>query len=143
MRAPFVAIALALCACNAPAPASAPTATTSDTPPAETPRWENARAAGVDFRAIGQEPGWLLDIYTAERIVLEWDYGEQRAAFTLPEPTYPAEGQTRYDAQSEAHALSVIIRRVPCQDSMSGEAFPASVEVMIDGRALQGCGRSA
>jgi uncharacterized membrane protein len=142
MRASFVAIALALSACNAPAPASAPTAATSATLPAESPRWENAGAAGVDFRAVGQEPGWLLDIYTSDRIVLEWDYGEQRAAFALPEPTYPVEGQTRYETQADGRALTIVISRAPCQDVMSGEAFPASVEVTIDDRTLQGCGRS-
>lgn len=137
MRSSFAAFAILLCACGAPEPAP-----TAPLLPTESPTWQDARSAGVAFRGIGQEPGWLLDIYASDRIVLEWDYGEQRAAFPLPEPTYLVEGQTRYDVQGEGHDLSVLIRRFPCQDSMSGEAFPETVEITIDSRTLQGCGRT-
>lgn len=143
MRMLVLALALGACAdrtiVSHPEPAPGEVA---DVNAQAAPTWERARAAGVDFRAIGQEPGWLLDIYTQDRIVLEWDYGEQRAEFPLTEPTYPLEGAARYETQSNGHMLAVIIRRFPCQDAMSGEAFPASVEVSIDGRTLQGCGRT-
>jgi|CXWL01.1.fsa_nt_gi uncharacterized membrane protein len=140
-------MALALVACAAP-----------ETPPASEadgglgmhahdalaamPSWENARAAGVDFRAVGSEPGWMLDIYQQNRIVLIWDYGEGSAEFPLVEPTYPQEGATRYDARAGGHTLAVTIRRFPCSDPMSGEQFSASVEAVIDGRTLTGCGRN-
>ncbi len=84
----------------------------------------------------------MLDIYQQHRIVLIWDYGESSAEFPLVEPTYPQEGATRYDVQANGRALAITTRRFPCQDSMSGENFPASVEVVIDGRTLTGCGRS-
>jgi uncharacterized membrane protein len=138
MRTSLAALLL-LCACSAPEPAPAASAPAL---PAQSPSWQDARAAGVDFRGIGQEPGWLLDIYTSDRIVLEWDYGEQRAAFALPEATSPVEGQTRHQTQSDDRTLTIVISRAPCQDVMSGEAFPATVEVAIDDRTLQGCGRS-
>jgi uncharacterized membrane protein len=38
--------------------------------------------------------------------------------------------------------LTIVIRRFPCQDAMSGEAYPAAVDIVIDGRELSGCGRS-
>lgn len=109
---------------------------------ASMPPWPNARAAGVDFRAVGQEPGWILDIYRENTIRLLWDYGEHVASFPLTPPTFPAEGATRYTTQAGGRTLAITIRRAPCQDAMSGEAYPSTVEVVIDRRTLTGCGRS-
>jgi len=109
---------------------------------ASMPSWENARAQGVDFRGVGQEPGWLLDIYTADRMVLLWDYGENRIETPRGEPDTRQEGVTRYEGRSGGHTLVVTIRRAPCEDAMSGQPYPARVEVAIDGRTLTGCGRS-
>jgi uncharacterized membrane protein len=44
--------------------------------------------------------------------------------------------------QSEGRSLVVTIRRLPCSDAMSGENYPSTVEAVIDGRTLNGCGRS-
>lgn len=149
MRALILVLALAACS---PAPATkedAPTAPASETANspraalAQMPTWDGARAAGVDFRAVGQEPGWIVDIYTQNRIVALLDYGETLIEFPRTEPTYPAEGATRFDTQADGHTLSITYRRFPCEDAMSGEAYPSAVEVVIDGRTLNGCGRSA
>jgi putative lipoprotein len=144
MRALILALALAACSPEAPAPTTteAPQTNSVENALAQMPSWDGARAAGVDFRAVGQEPGWMLDIYTADRIRIIWDYGEQSAELPLTEPAYPQEGVTRYESRADGRTLTATIRRSPCQDSMSGEAFPASVEVTIDGRTLTGCGRS-
>lgn len=143
-------LALALIACapagEAPeqtiAPAPIAQAQSAERNMAAMPPWDQARAAGVDFRGIGQEPGWMIDIYEQNRILLLLDYGESLTEFPLPAPTYPQEGAARYQTETGAHTLSVTVRRFPCEDVMSGEAFPASVEVNIDGRTLTGCGRS-
>jgi len=150
MRAVLIALALAACAPpqqaeTPPAVTATPSSTATASPEAALatlPTWESARAAGVDFRAVGQEPGWILDIYTRDRIVLIWDYGSNRIELPRVEPTYPQEGSTRYDAQGDGHTLVIHVRRFPCQDAMSGQDYPATVEVIIDGRTLQGCGRS-
>lgn len=149
MRAAFL-FALAFAACSQPA------TETSDAPPVEAsapprtpqeglaamPSWADARAQGVDFRAVGQEPGWLLDIYARGIIKLVWNYGENYSEFAIAEPTYPQEGATRYEAHSDGVALVVTIRRFPCNDGMSGEAYPSTVEVVVDSTTLRGCGRS-
>jgi uncharacterized membrane protein len=153
MRSLIIVLALAACTAQpakqdeTPAAAEtsvAQTATTSvnEANLAQLPSWEGARAAGVDFRAVGQEPGWIVDIYTQDRIVALLDYGETLIEFPRPEPAHPIEGSTSYQTQADGHTLSVIIRRSPCQDAMSGEAYPATVDVVIDGRALNGCGPS-
>lgn len=102
--------------------------------------WRDLRSRGIDFRAVGNEPGWLLDLY-ANRFELSYDYGNEQVAAALPAPTYPIEGQTRYDVSTGADVMAVTIQRYPCQDVMSGEMFPARVSVTINGRTLEGCGR--
>lgn len=155
MRALILALALAACsaepngeakapeATEAPAAAATPAQNPTEAALAQMPSWEDARAAGVDFRGVGQEPGWLLDIYQRDKIRLLWDYGESVADFPLGSPQSPQEGATRYESQTGAHTLVVTIRRFPCQDAMSGQDYPSTVEVVIDGRTLNGCGRSA
>jgi uncharacterized membrane protein len=142
-------LALALAACAQPAEqgttAATPateTALTPDEALARMPAWNEARAAGVDFRAIGQEPGWMLDIYADTRMRLVWDYGENIADFPLTSPDTTQEGATRYETMLDGRTLAVTIRRSPCQDAMSGEPYPATVEIVIDGRTLRGCGKS-
>ena len=154
MRALILAMALAACAQPQPAATEAPaapgaaTAPTAETAPtqeqalARMPAWNQARAAGVDFRAVGQEPGWMLDIYTETRMRLLWDYGERIADFPLTAPDTSQEGATRYETTQSGRRLAVTIRRAPCQDVMSGVPYPATVVVVIDGRTLRGCGKS-
>ncbi len=134
-------LVLLLAACTQTIPTEEP-ATSAESALAQMPAWETARAAGVDFRAVGEEPGWMLDIYTQNRIVLLWDYGEANAEFPLPEPILPRWNGEIYETRTAAHTLRVEIRRTPCQDTMSGENFPTAVSVDIDGRTLTGCGRS-
>lgn len=145
MRALVLALLLGACSAEAPTPeTTAPSVEDShiDRALAQMPGWDQARAAGVDFRAVGQEPGWIADVYTQDRIRLLWDYGENIADFQLTEPSYPAEGAIRYETRSGGNALTINIRRHPCEDAMSGEAYPATVEITINGSTLSGCGRS-
>lgn len=145
MRTLILTLAFALAACGdrttkseANPEAQAPAAPSLQAMPS----WENARAEGVDFRGVGQEPGWMLDLHTDGSAKLIWNYGEQGAAFADVALSYPREGDALYEAQTNEHQLSVLVRRFPCEDAMSGEAYPASVTLTIDGETLQGCGKS-
>lgn len=148
MRALILILALAACSAEPSKQAEAPPAPEAESANAtqqalaQMPTWEGARAAGVDFRAVGQEPGWIVDVYSQNRIVALLDYGETLIEFPRTEPTYPAEGSTRYETQANGHSLLITYRRFPCEDAMSGEAYPAAVEIVIDGRTLNGCGKS-
>ncbi|MCP5147339.1 MAG: MliC family protein [Pseudomonadales bacterium] len=102
--------------------------------------WADARRRGVDFRAVGNEPGWHLEIQQGRQLLFVGNYGEQR--LSTPDPGVQVAGQHRsYRASTEAVELAVDILATPCFDSMSGEAFPAAVTVTVNGRELQGCGR--
>lgn len=87
------------------------------------------------FRAVGQEPGWIVRIYD-DIMTYEADYGERRVTVNTPEAE-EFDGGRRYVTD----ALIVEIMDTDCNDSMSGAAYPASVIVTEDGRVpLQGCG---
>lgn len=94
--------------------------------------------SSVPFKAVGNEPGWTLDI-GATRMRLVADYGATKAEVPLP-AAVRIEGGRRYEARTEAHALVVTIFDRVCADTMTGMPRPATVEVSFDGRLLKGCG---
>jgi membrane-bound inhibitor of C-type lysozyme/uncharacterized membrane protein len=101
--------------------------------------WEEARRRGVDFRAIGQEPGWYLEIAHERQILFVAAYGGQRVLFPTPEPAVEGEWET-YEAADASHQLRVAISLQHCTDIMSGEVFDSRVQVTLDGKRYEGCG---
>jgi uncharacterized membrane protein len=103
---------------------------------------EDARVRGVDFRAVGHDPGWTLEVL-AER--LEFLGGYELAMVSTPRPASrpaPATGETVYSAATEAHRIVVYVRESECLDVPSGRLFEARVEVELNGTAYRGCGQS-
>lgn len=107
--------------------------------------WAEALLRGVDFRALGQEPGWILEIHRGDSIVLRYDYGRRRAVAPAPRPEAPdgAEptGRRVYRTSAGGRTLTVSIEEEPCRDAMSGFGFPATVTVRLEEIRLRGCGR--
>jgi len=105
--------------------------------------WEHAKLNGVDFRAVGNEPGWHLEIMNQNRIVLTTDYGQSHYIFKAPDPVInkPA-GSAKYILQNNQHHAIVVLTRERCQDSMSGESFETTVTVVLDGIRFRGCGKA-
>lgn len=102
--------------------------------------WEDARRRGVDFRAVGNEPGWSLEIHGGGHLLFIGDYGLRRVA--APDPGVQLQGNVRrYHAVTESADLQVEIIERPCVDSMSGEAFARQVTVTLNNEVLYGCGR--
>ncbi len=97
------------------------------------------RIDDADFRALGQEPGWYMDIAEGEKILLVTDYGEHRFEFPYASPDSSADREM-YDITASGHHLVAVIERKPCNDSMSGRAFVATVTVTVDGKKYTGCG---
>ncbi len=110
--------------------------------PAATP-WDEARLLGVEFRAVGQEPGWALDLDQGHSLDYTGDYGNTRVIVPASEPSRDSvTGTVTYHAQSEGRAVEVIIRQAPCADVMSGEEYTHTVTVRVDQREVRGCGRA-
>jgi heat shock protein HslJ/uncharacterized membrane protein len=96
-----------------------------------------------DFRAIGQEPGWQLEIRTGSEMRFTYDYGKGSAVTPAARAELDAKTGTRtFHARSEADDLRVEIVPVRCEDSMSGKPFPATVTVTLNDRSFRGCGES-
>ncbi len=103
--------------------------------------WHRAKLRGVAFRAIGQEPGWLLEITNGTEILLVTDYGQNRNSYPCIDPVaYQGERRTQYVL--EGYGIIVEIRGQHCADVMSGEKFEVSVSIIMTDRQLEGCGRA-
>jgi hypothetical protein len=94
-----------------------------------------------DFRAVGQEPFWHLEIIKGIEMRFTYAVGERKAVTPVPAPkTSPRSGAQTYHAITEANDLRVVIESSPCTDVMSGKPFPAAVTVTLNGRTYDGCG---
>ncbi|MCB1856641.1 MAG: MliC family protein [Gammaproteobacteria bacterium] len=105
--------------------------------------WEHARLNGVDFRAVGNEPGWHMEIREGVSIHLVTDYGQTSQLFPHPSRTdrHDTSPSTRYVARTDGQTLSVLLSPGSCTDSMSGQSYPVKVEVQFHDATLMGCGR--
>jgi len=103
--------------------------------------WHKAKLRGVAFRAIGQEPGWLLEITDGTEIMLSTDYGQNVNSYAYVDPIiYQEQRRTLYVIDEEN--IEIEIRGEACQDVMSGEEFAVSVTIRISDKELKGCGRA-
>ncbi len=103
--------------------------------------WHAARLRGISFRAIGQEPGWLLEITNGEKIYLITDYGQTKITSPYVDPNVnPAQHTTVFTVKDQK--LEIIIEGKECSDVMSGEKFNVSVFVILKGKKFKGCGKA-
>ncbi len=94
-----------------------------------------------DFRAVGQEPGWLLEIRHPREMRLITDYGADTVVAPVPAAeSDSATGSRTYHITAQSHDLRVLIQPNGCTDAMSGEPYETTVTVALDGRVYQGCG---
>ncbi len=102
---------------------------------------EKAKLGGADFWATGNEPGWTLELFS-DHLVLVTNYGELRIEVPVGEPIEdPMARTTVFSATSEEHEVVVTLRGDSCADDMSGQPFPTTVELLLDGRTYRGCGQ--
>jgi len=105
--------------------------------------WQAAKIRGVDFRAMGQEPGWILEITKGKQMQYIGRYGQDTLITPAPMPQHDTEkGVTVYESHTNAHSLTVKVTEQSCTDSMSGSRFPSTVTVTVDGETYRGCGRT-
>lgn len=141
LTAAVLMIGVITSACNtAPAPTEYEQAVAREEAIAANDVWHAAKLRGVAYRAIGQEPGWLLEMYTGDRIELSLDYGSDQRNYEYVEPR---ENETERSSFFElSNEDSILIQGTPCSDSMNGEQFETTVTLMLDERELKGCGRA-
>ena len=100
------------------------------------PVWQQARERGVVLRAVGNEPGWLLELDGDGRALLTTDYGAWRRNFIVSTDT---EG-TEFMASVDGLPLRASVVTAPCSDTMSDRRYPLRVTVTHSDRTLRGCG---
>ena len=138
LRASIPALCLLLAACGA-------NAAREELPAPQLPQRTGvdplvaARAEGVEFRAVGD--GFVLDIFRAERIRLTLTATGEELTFPKPEPQYPRWHGSIYETSNEPHDLHIAIRNYrPCERA-DRPTYPITVDIRLDDRELQGCGR--
>lgn len=101
--------------------------------------WIEARERGIVYRAVGQEPGWLVEVGEGEhpRVVISLDYGSR--ALELPRAAPLAEG-SGFQGLAGTEAVTLRIMPGPCRDSMSGELFESRAELRVGDTLYEGCG---
>jgi uncharacterized membrane protein len=105
--------------------------------------WLEARERGVTFRAIGQEPGWLVEIEGDRQIRVVTNYGADEVVTPVPPAVVDSiTWTTTYHAVTDSDDLRIDIRDEPCADTMSGELFSATVSMVLNGTTYHGCGRA-
>lgn len=103
--------------------------------------WDDAKARGIGFRAVGNEPGWFAEVGMGEAPSLhaELDYGERMVDVGSLQPLSGLLGYagTAHDGAS----VRLVIERKSCSDGMSDATYPASATLTVGDRTYQGCGR--
>lgn len=137
------AIALSGCVSDArPSSEPAPPAAEPSIPAMpQTSPWERAKARGMVFRGIGNEPGWLVEVGDGETPALhaELDYGERKIDI---EHVRSLPGVSGYaGATSDGVEVELQLQREDCSDGMSDETYPVSAKLNVGDKTYTGCGR--
>ena len=94
-----------------------------------------------DFRGLGQEPGWQLEIRKGADMRFTYDYGKGTAVVPASRAVVDSSsGKQTYHAVTEGNDLRIEIAPVKCSDAMSGKPFSATVTVTLNERSFRGCG---
>jgi len=103
--------------------------------------WENARLNGVDFRATGSAPDWILELTLDGDMQLFTGTDHKHYDFTTPEPVIiESARKTLYSAQNKSHQIIVELNGKPCRDPVTDETREVTVNISLDDRRLKGCG---
>ena len=86
------------------------------------------------FHAVGQEPGWTLDIGPRE-MRFSGAYGQGPIVQPTPRAINGFAGEIY-----QTPRLNVNVVHGQCRDAMSGRAWPDKVQVRADNRSFEGCG---
>lgn len=102
--------------------------------------WEAAKARGVVFRSVGQEPGWWVEIGGGDSPALhaELDYGQRKIDVARTQGISSTHGYGGLMADGTAVVLRTWAE--PCSDAMSGERFEQRAELAVGGKTYRGCG---
>jgi membrane-bound inhibitor of C-type lysozyme len=100
---------------------------------------EDARARGVVYRALGNEPGWILEVGPANRLSWTTNYGQDRHDFGQAQATTAPDGTNVYTAQQDGVSIKASLKAERCIDD-GDVAYDHVVTVESGGQTYRGCG---
>lgn len=102
--------------------------------------WEDAERRGAVFRAIGQEPGWWVEVGSGDSPPLraELDYGQRKIDIARTQGISSTPGFGGETADGTDVVLRT--RSEACSDAMSGEPFEYSATLTVGDKTYEGCG---
>ena len=103
--------------------------------------WQAAALLGVDVRALGQEPGWSVEVVQGEWLRVVQAGAGAMLVVRDPERERTGSGATVYTGEADGQRLRLRLTEAGCTDSMSGESHPLTATLTLDGRQLRGCAR--
>lgn len=104
--------------------------------------WDKAKEDGVQFRAVGNEPGWLIEVRDDKKIKFVNDYGSLEIKAPVDDLWLGPAGEDKiYYVENDVIQFQVIIMKKSYQDNMSGEVFPYQVRVVFPSKSYVGGGR--
>jgi putative lipoprotein len=99
---------------------------------------EDARARGVTFRAMGNEPGWVLEIGPAARLSWTTNWGADRYDFDQSQSA-PVDGGMAFSAQQGTNSIKATVKVERCVDDGDVE-FDRAATLEFAGQTYRGCG---
>ena len=101
--------------------------------------WDEARMLGADFRAVGVEPAWNLEIDSDRqmRFLIE---GSSEVITPAPAPVR-TDSSTAFTATAGGHTIDVMIQERACPNPALGAGLTHTVRLAVDGFPYIGCGR--
>lgn len=104
--------------------------------------WDVAADNGVSFRAVGQEPGWLVELQRSDTddgaasLTAHLDYGQR----LLEVSDLESEADSWRGTAADGTSVELTVQERDCADAMSGERFRASATLVVGGQQYEGCG---
>lgn len=104
-------------------------------------RFRDKFEEGIDFIASGTEPFWGLEIDLDQFMRFATLGGDSIKTPPAAGEPMAAANAIRYQAQTAACTLRVVVFNQPCTNGISGEELPKKVEVTLNDKRYSGCGR--
>ena len=95
----------------------------------------------VAFRAVGNEPGWVLEIISDKKVLFITNLGQDKTHFEVIEK-FSDYGSIEYKMRSENNILHVRIENRRCQDTMFERVYESTVYINFDEVNMKGCGKA-
>lgn len=104
--------------------------------------WEKARLDGVNFRAVGNHPGWYLEITDNRSIVVGMDKEKKRYEFPFVAPKLSAaDAKAVYETKKDSWKLVVVTTGQECRDLATGKLYNRTVTLKLNSKSYAGCGK--